>query len=302
LLCEFLEKEFLPFNEQKHKHKPNTVKYYKNGSAHLTNSTLAVLRLDKITDQHAAQFAAQHATASPSTINCALRTLRRALRLACDWGRIDRFAKITLAKNERMRERVLTADEINIYLEACDEPWRSIATILLGTGMRPGEVLALRWEHIQLNSHTGLLQITDGKSKAARRMLPLVPAVYNVLAARFADAGRPEEGWVFPAEKGAAHVTNSTMSFWHKCALEAIRAQGKSFKRFPPYVMRHTALTRLAEAGCDAFTLAKIAGHSSITITQRYCHPQAEAIERAFEKLNLETKLATMPIESMQKI
>jgi len=46
-----------------------------------------------------------------------------------------------------------------------------------------------------------------------------------------------------------------------------------------------TALTRLADAGCDAFTLARIAGHSSITITQRYCHPQADAIERVFAKL-----------------
>jgi hypothetical protein len=42
----------------------------------------------------------------------------------------------------------------------------------------------------------------------------------------------------------------------------------------------------LAEKGCDAFTLAKIAGHSSITITQRYCHPQADAIERAFGNLS----------------
>jgi hypothetical protein len=38
-------------------------------------------------------------------------------------------------------------------------------------------------------------------------------------------------------------------------------------------------------AGCDAFALARIAGHSSITITQRYCHPQADAIARAFLKL-----------------
>ena len=37
--------------------------------------------------------------------------------------------------------------------------------------------------------------------------------------------------------------------------------------------------------GCDAFTLARIAGHSSITITQKYVHPQADAIERAFSKL-----------------
>ena len=56
-------------------------------------------------------------------------------------------------------------------------------------------------------------------------------------------------------------------------------------KAFEPYCLRHTALTRLAEAGCDAFTLARIAGHSSITITQRYCHPQAEAVEAAFGRL-----------------
>ena len=43
-----------------------------------------------------------------------------------------------------------------------------------------------------------------------------------------------------------------------------------SFPPFEPYVMRHTALTRMAPF-CDAFTLARIAEHSSITITQRYC-------------------------------
>ena len=52
---------------------------------------------------------------------------------------------------------------------------------------------------------------------------------------------------------------------------------------FEPYVMRHTALTRMAPL-CDAFTLARIAGHSSITITQRYCHPQADAVEAAFSR------------------
>jgi hypothetical protein len=57
-------------------------------------------------------------------------------------------------------------------------------------------------------------------------------------------------------------------------------------KRFEIYCLRHSALTMLAESGCDAFTLARIAGHSSITITQRYCHPQADAIERAFGKLS----------------
>jgi hypothetical protein len=47
--------------------------------------------------------------------------------------------------------------------------------------------------------------------------------------------------------------------------------------------MKPSALTQMA-LFCDPFTLARIAGHSSITITQRYCHPQAEAVEAAFSK------------------
>ena len=59
-----------------------------------------------------------------------------------------------------------------------------------------------------------------------------------------------------------------------------------------PYTLRHTALTRLGEAaGGDVFVLAKIAGHSSITVTQRSVHPQADAISRVF---GVGTKLGTL--------
>jgi integrase len=37
--------------------------------------------------------------------------------------------------------------------------------------------------------------------------------------------------------------------------------------------LRHTMLTRLGESGVDAFTIMRIAGHSSITVSQRYIHP-----------------------------
>ena len=63
-------------------------------------------------------------------------------------------------------------------------------------------------------------------------------------------------------------------------------------KPFEPYVMCHTALTRMAPF-CDPFTLAKIAGHSSISITQRYCHPQADSIEAAFSKFGSRPELVT---------
>jgi integrase len=199
--------------------------------------------------------------------------------------------KITMAKGERQRERVLTDVESTIYLDACRQPWKDCATIMLGTAMRPSEVFALRWENVLLNGRDGMLQITDGKSRAARRMLPLVPAVYNALKARQTTQGSPTTGWVFPADTKSGHLDGGSAKNQHGAALKVVNAETKKKNKppelepFPPYCLRHTALTNLAAAGCDAFTLARIAGHSSITITQRYCHPQADAIERAFLKL-----------------
>ncbi len=278
-LSEFLRRDFLPFVESKFASKPATARYYATGAKSLLASDFAGLRLDEITDQHAGQYAARHSNLSPSTINCGLRTLRRALSLAHQWGRLDRATKITLAKGERQRERVLTDEEVTRYLAACDQPWRDAATIMLGTGMRPCEVFSLRWERVLLNGQGGLIQITEGKSRAARRILPMVPRVYQALLARHEAQGRPAEGWVFPSTSRCGHLEGGTAKSQHARALTASKV-----RPFEPYVLRHTALTNLAAAGCDAFTLARIAGHSSITITQRYCHPQADAIERAFAK------------------
>jgi integrase len=121
--------------------------------------------------------------------------------------------------------------------------------------------------------------VLKGKSKAAKRYLPMVPDVLRVLTERFRDAGRPKDGWVFPSTSKSGHVEQGSAKNQHARALKQ-----SGVKRFEPYCFRHTALTRLAEH-CDAFALARIAGHSSITITQRYCHPQADTIERAFNAM-----------------
>ncbi len=285
-LAEFLRRDFLPYVESKHTAKPSTARYYSTGVKSLLATDLAGLRLDEVTDQHAGQYAARRSNLSPSTINCGLRTLRRALYLAADWGRLNRRPKITLAKGERQRDRVLSDNELAAYLAACPEPWRDVATIMVGTAMRPSEVFGLRWEHVLLNGEGGLIQITQGKSRAARRLLPMVPPVSSALKARREAQGQPQEGWVFPSASRCGHFEGATAKGQHARALAASKV-----KPFEPYCLRHTALTRLAAAGCDAFTLARIAGHSSITITQRYCHPQADAIERAFAKLATDQKV-----------
>jgi Phage integrase family len=51
------------------------------------------------------------------------------------------------------------------------------------------------------------------------------------------------------------------------------------------YSLRHTFRTRLGDSGCDAWTLARIAGHSSISISSRYVHPSHDAVLAAVEKL-----------------
>lgn len=50
--------------------------------------------------------------------------------------------------------------------------------------------------------------------------------------------------------------------------------------------LRHTFLTRLGESGCDAWTLARIAGHSSVAMSARYVHPSEDAVLSALDRLS----------------
>jgi integrase len=51
------------------------------------------------------------------------------------------------------------------------------------------------------------------------------------------------------------------------------------------YSLRHTFLTRLGESGCDAWTLARIAGHSNVSMSSRYVHPSEETVLSAMARL-----------------
>jgi integrase len=299
-LKEFLKQDFQKYAETRHATKLLTLRYYTQGSAMLLKSTLAGVRLDELTDQHARQFARQRASLSPSGINRGLRTMRRALNLAYQWGKLEKPVKVTLAAGENQRDRVLTEPETDEYLKACPQPWRDCATITLDEGFRPGEVFALRWPHVFLNEDgTGFIQIVEGKSKAARRMLPMTQRVYTLLRTRHEAAGRPIEGWIFPSASECGHFNGDAAKEQHKKALD-----DSGVEAFVPYTLRHTALTRLGEiAGGNVFVLARIAGHSSITVTQRYIHPQADAINRVFaaSQLSVGTKLGTTKEISQSK-
>jgi integrase len=106
--------------------------------------------------------------------------------------------------------------------------------------------------------------------------------VQAIMERRNADGGKPSTGYVFPRNGSEnEHVPYDTINSQHDVTMSAL----KTIKRFRLYDLRHTFLTRLGEAGADAFTIQKVAGHSTITISQRYVHPTEERIEDAFSRL-----------------
>jgi integrase len=131
-----------------------------------------------------------------------------------------------------------------------------------------------------VNGRNGTLLITHGKTRAARRVLPMTPRVRAILEDRWQGAGRPEEGWVWPAPTKSGHIDHFSLRKQHQ---RALRASG--VRPFVLYSLRHTFLTRLGESGCDAWTLARIAGHSSVAISSRYVHPSEDAILDAMARL-----------------
>lgn len=127
-------------------------------------------------------------------INRELATLRRALRLANEWGDlITAPPRIALLDGELCRERVLTHWEEEAYLKAAEPLLRGVATIMLDCGLRPDEVYRLAWQE---NYREGRIVIHTGKTKAARRSVPVTHRVIALLEMRRVGE---ETGWIFAA-------------------------------------------------------------------------------------------------------
>lgn len=199
------------------------------------------------------------------------------LRLAAKWGRIEKAATVELVAGERPRELVLSDNEVERYVTTCPQPSKDCATVMHGTGMRPGEVFCMRWENIILDGDGSRIRILGGKTTAAQRSWPMVPGVHSVLTSRHESQGRPAEGCAFAAPTETGHITGSSVKDQHKRALMTTR-----IKPFEPYCLRHTTLTNIAALGGDVFALARIAGHGRISVTERYVHPGEDAVEGVF--------------------
>jgi len=271
--------------------KPATVSFYKEKLRRLLEDRkLSGARLNAI-DEAAIDGYKQRRTRqasrygrplSPASVNRELATLRRLLRLAQEWKVLDRVPRIRLLRGERNREFVLSHKLQPKYLEAVPQPLKDVAILILESGVRPGEAASLQWADVYLQpavrAKFGYIAIRKGKSLKAKRNLSLTARAAEMLKAR---KGAAKSTWVFPGDSPGAPILGTSLDHQH----ETVRTDLKLPQDFVIHSLRHTMLTRLGEAGADAFTIMRIAGHSSVTTSQRYVHPTPEGMERAFERL-----------------
>lgn len=278
------EARFMGHIETRCKDKPRTVDFYRQKMAGMVAFVpLGSAKLDRIDESLIEKYIqARSKEVMPATVNRHLATLRRALRLAQEWKLIDRVPRFKMLPGERSREFVLGSDDEAAYLEAAPQPLRDAAFLILDTGLRVGEAVGLQWSDVHLDpvggARFGYLQVRKGKSKNARRNVSLTARVRAMLATLSETAVNE---WVFPGEREGCAIVGTSLAHQHS----KLRAKLALSRDFVIHSLRHTMLTRLGEAGVEAFTIMRIAGHSSVTISQKYVHPTPEAMERAFEKL-----------------
>ena len=149
-------------------------------------------------------------------------------------------------------------------------------------GMRPEECHCLRWENIDwAGGRNGALLIVRGETKAARRVLPLTTRVRIALENRWNLAG--------PTNRGLGVARRHERRTHKSRQLETPTQKSLKLAKVRPFEVcsiRHTFLTRLGESGCDTYTLARIAGHSNISISQRYVHRSEDAVLNALSRLS----------------
>lgn len=169
--------------------------------------------------------------------------------------------------------------------------WGHIVTFAACTAARIGEVSGVRAGDIDRATWTWTVrrQTTPGpgglidkgtKGKRARRV-PIIEEVRPMVTARLDAAGGPDAR-LFTGPRGGRISTAVLRDATHWD--EVVTKLG--YEHLRRHDLRHTGLTWLADAGVLPHVLRKIAGHGSLTTTQRYLHPDQRSISEAGDALS----------------
>jgi integrase len=283
---EFVE-QFLKWSKQQHKpkthalHKWNcqTLKRFFSGK-YLDEITSDMVEHFKSERKHEPrQKAKAPRLVTGATVNRALTTLTLLFHQAERNGYSVKNPVVGVAMFPEPLDsmRVITFEEQAAYLSKASKPLRDIARIMLDTGMRPEEVFRIRSENIDFKQKT--IFNPFGKTKAARRTIPMTDDVSTLLRGRVKKAMELGTPFVFASPYNIERPVASV-----KRAHRAAAARAKIKGPFRLYDLRHTFATRAVASGADLPTLSALLGHASIQMTMRYVHPAAEQKRIAMEK------------------
>jgi integrase len=254
----------------------------------ITAQRIAQYDRDRVTQQ-----SCRKQRISPSTVNRELAVLRHLLRLAEEWGYIEKAPRIRLAREPEGRLRWLSEEEIPRLLEACaaragkSPVLLPVVTLALHTGMRKGEILGMTWDRVDFSRGVVRLEETKG---ARRREIPMNRAVYDALQPLYAAAEAalppPEAGQRRQEPQGRVFRKRATGEAWGnvRTAFEAARHEAK-IDDFRFHDLRHTCASWLVMRGRSLKEVQEILGHRQFSMKLRYAHLSPDRLRDAVASL-----------------
>ncbi len=203
----------------------------------------------------------------PKTINNVLGVLRRMLMSALEWGRIERLPLIKWLKAPPSRFDFLTPFEAERLLAVAQRSaWRMMLTAALHTGLRLGELVALRWNDVDLERgqlcvrHTAMRGVETSPKNNRIRFVPLTLELRTVLG----EAAQLGEH-VFVRHGSPVTHSAASHALVRLCAKANLRPIGW-------HALRHSFASHLVSENVPLVAVQAFLGHSDIKMTQRYSH------------------------------
>lgn len=228
------------------------------------------LYLNEITDYHYEQYRNirlkqkvknRNRMTSPTTINREGALLRSILNKAVQWDFLNYnpIKKMSMYK-EMPKERILTEQEMNIIVSNAEGHLKQIILIALNTGMRRGEILNLRWNHVNLSERYLTIPAMNTKAKESRDI-----ALNNTMVELFSKSRlrRNRDEYVFVNPVTGKPFTDIKTS-WNTL----IKRIGITDLRF--HDLRHCFATYRVLKGGDLVSLKETLGHAKLATTERY--------------------------------
>jgi integrase len=232
--------------------------------------------------------------ASPGT-KTKIRNLMSALfshAIRFEWSSRNPISSVRTSSKRQRTPDVLTAEEFQALIPQLPQRARVIVLLDGSTGLRRGEMIALRWRDIDFKSCQANVQRSiwrnvegDAKTEVSRKPVPLPPFVVEELKQwREASLYKSEDDYVFPSIRKNGEQPISPDSILKREIRPALRKIGVT-KRVGYHTFRHTLATLLGSLGVNVKTTQELLRHANPSITMRIYQQAVSEEKRAAQNL-----------------